>query len=361
MKSPKGSVTIESVKGRLRIRFPRQLFDGEQKRLSLGLPDTPSNRAAALVKCQEIELDIALDKFDKTLNKYKYSHSNHQNKLNVPLIDIWDKYENHKLPFVSVTTVNKDFKKIRNHILNFPYQNIDEAKKIRNFIIANNSLQNARKIYLQINAACNWAVDEELIEYNPFEKLKIKQRQRNQLETNPFSKEERDMILDAFKGNHYELFVRFLFLTGCRTSEAVGLCWKHIDPALTKIKICEVVVERKKIATTKTGRTRYFPINTQLRELLENLTRGHDDDPVFESPKGQTIDAHNFLSRYWKPIVSRLPIEYRTQYNTRHTFITHCLESDIPIAQIAKWVGNSPKTIWEHYAGLISKSEVPEI
>jgi integrase len=361
MKNPKGSVTIETRRGRLQLRLPRQLFNGEQKRLSLGLPDNEINRAVASLKAKEIEFDIAYDKFDFSLDKYKYSHSNPKN-LEHKLVDIWDKYVDHKLPLVSVTTANKDFKKIRNHILNFPYQNISEARKIKNYIIGNNSLQNAKKIYTQINAACNWAVNEELIETNPFEKLKIKQRVKNSKEINPFTKEEREMILEAFKDNHYEEFVRFLFLTGCRTSEAVGLCWKHIDQNLTKIKFCEVIVERKFIKTTKTGKIRYFPVNEQLRSLLEEMDDDRSqEEPVFKSEKGSFVDAHNFLNRHWKPIVNKLPIEYRPQYNTRHTFISHCLEADIPVTQIAKWVGNSSKTIWEHYAGLISKSEVPEI
>ena len=51
---------------------------------------------------------------------------------------------------------------------------------------------------------------------------------------------------------------------------------------------------------------------------------------------------------------------YRTQYNTRHTFITHCLEKRVSIPQIAKSVGNSPETILKHYGGIIAQVQVPE-
>jgi integrase len=56
----KGSVGVESFQGRLRLRLPRQLFDGKQKYLTLGLPDTQVNRKAAEAKAKLIEADITL-------------------------------------------------------------------------------------------------------------------------------------------------------------------------------------------------------------------------------------------------------------------------------------------------------------
>lgn len=69
-KAPKGTVDIEVFQGRLRLRLPRQLFGGKQKYLTLGLPDTDFNRKAAAAKAKLIESDIALERFDPTLEKY---------------------------------------------------------------------------------------------------------------------------------------------------------------------------------------------------------------------------------------------------------------------------------------------------
>ncbi len=67
----KGSVGIESFRGRLRLHLPRQLFNGQNKYLTLGLTDTPENRNLAEQKAHQIELDIQADDFDETLAKYK--------------------------------------------------------------------------------------------------------------------------------------------------------------------------------------------------------------------------------------------------------------------------------------------------
>lgn len=47
----------------------------------------------------------------------------------------------------------------------------------------------------------------------------------------PFSASERDAIIEAFENHPIHKFsapfVKFLFMTGCRTGEAIGFKWKH--------------------------------------------------------------------------------------------------------------------------------------
>ncbi len=69
-RAPKGSVGIESFRGRLRIRLPRHLYDGKQKYLSTDLADTDINRRVVDAKAKLIESDIALERFDYILAKY---------------------------------------------------------------------------------------------------------------------------------------------------------------------------------------------------------------------------------------------------------------------------------------------------
>jgi hypothetical protein len=49
-KLSKGSVGVETFQGRLRLRLPRQLFGGKQKYLTLGLPDTDTNRPVSCTR-----------------------------------------------------------------------------------------------------------------------------------------------------------------------------------------------------------------------------------------------------------------------------------------------------------------------
>lgn len=110
-------------------------------------------------------------------------------------------------------------------------------------------------------------------------------------------------------------------------------------------------------------------------EKFKNLSEVNRDTLVFPSLTGQEINAHTFNALCWKGTTVRgnyrkgvvtelveqgLVTVYRPQYNTRHTFVTQCLESGVSVVQVAKWVGNSPEIIMKHYAGIINQVEVPE-
>lgn len=361
----KGTVTVRSYRGTLRIYIPRHVCGGEPKYLYLGLPDTPENRKAAEMRAQAIAADIAFDRFDATLNRYRPSAI--QTEDNLPLLsNIWQQYVAYKSKTLAASTIDKDFKRVANHIANLPTQRLREARKIRKHLINSLAPASAKKILMHLSACCDWAAGEDLIQENPFKNLpRVNSCKKSNASIDPFTKPERDSIISAFEASsyykHYAAFVKFLFLTGCRTSEAIGLQWKHISSDLREITFSEALVEGRRKGT-KTGTIRKFPVNSQLRSLLEKLraTKPAPNELVFKSPTGLAIDSHNFLNRAWKQVISSLSIRYRPQYNTRHTFISLCLQSGVQVVQVAQWVGNSPKTIWQHYAGLVSSQQVPE-
>jgi integrase len=359
MKGRKGTVTVSSDRGMLRLHLPRHLFDGKQKYLLLGLADTPVNRQAAILKAQAIESDIAFERFDFTLSKYTSSYNK---KDEIKLSDVWARYYDYKSRLVAKSTLKRDFGRIGNHIQKFPSDRLVDARKIKTYLIENVSALTAKRVLMYLSAACSWAVKEEIIFVNPFDGISIEIKGKKP-HINPFSKAEMNLIISAFESHPkyycYANFVKFLFWTGCRTSEAIGLLWEHISPNNDTITFCEALVygERK---GTKTGGVRRFPVNPALQCLIRGMRNEEDQTGlVFLSPKGMTINSGNFLRKAWKEVLGEIGIGYRKAYNTRHTFITICLESDIPISQVAAWVGNSPQVIWSHYAGLTSSYAVP--
>ncbi|WP_249106494.1 tyrosine-type recombinase/integrase [Argonema galeatum] len=357
-------MTVEAHRGMLRLRLPRHLYGGEQKRLYLGLPDTAINREAASVKARIIEADIAFDKFDISLQRYRSPVA----AVNTaPLLGkLWEQYEIHKSRTLAASTMDREFKRVARHIAKLPSQRLKDARLIRKYLIENLSAASAKRILMYLSACCEWAVQEELMTANPFEGMPRVKGGKKTASINPFTKVERDQIITAFEADryyaHYAPFVKFLFLTGARTSEAIGLQWKHISPDLSVITFSEALVDKKRKGT-KTGKIRRFPINGKLKSLLMECLPANPmpENLVFESPTGIAIDGHNFLNKAWKTILGSLPIAYRKQYNTRHTFITLCLEANIPVTQVAEWVGNSSQVIWQSYAGLVKVCDVPDL
>ena len=161
------------------------------------------------------------------------------------LDQLWDRYSEFKKPQVSPSTYAKDFAKHRNHIAKLPTRSLDEASTIRDYLLANLTPDAAKRCLTQLKACCNWAMEEGLIDANPFAAMKIQAPKgtTEEQDINPFSKEERDLIIRTFASDryysHYTNYVRFLFFTGCRPSEAVGLKWKHITNSIKDLIPCE--------------------------------------------------------------------------------------------------------------------------
>ncbi len=84
----------------------------------------------------------------------------------------------------------------------------------------------------------------------------------------PFSQEEIKAIIQGFEQDkyysHYVEFVEFLFGTGCRTGEAIGLCWKHLNEDCSTVWIGESLSRGIRKAT-KTNRARTITL-----DLLRN-------------------------------------------------------------------------------------------
>lgn len=384
MKNSRGSVTVSSVRGNLRLRLPRGLWsDKKQVYLSLGLTDNLQNRKAAEIKAKQIELDILSGYFDPTLKKYQsiaYEALNsklEEQKNSITFVEIYQKYINTKKD-KSATTWKGTYTNTLNHLSRCPHQFPGEAMDLKDWMIANKTLDTCKRILMQLNAACNWAVERDLIKTNPFfgkSKIKIK---KSKSKIHPFSTDEKQAILTTFgksdKFNYLLPLIKFFFLTGCRTSEAIGLRWQNVKSDCSSISFEEVMilgkggVQRKQ--GTKQSPQRDFPCNWQLQNLLLSIRPSKVVGAVFLRPDGSPI-THQDLRTAWYGkgvalgIVRQLATDgaidgYRPQYNTRHTMISACLEAGISPVQIAQWVGNSAEIIFRNYAGVINRISVPE-
>lgn len=359
----KGSVSIINSNGRLQLRFH---YGGKRHYLSTGLLNTPVNWKLAEYKAAEIEKDILYERFDESLAKYKPVSSLSSvtpvtpiQKPKPQLDELWEKYSEFKKPQVSPSTFAKDFTKHRNHIAKLPTRSLDEASAIRDYLLANLTPDAAKRCLTQFKACCNWVMEEGLIDANPFAAMKIKAPKgaTEEQDVNPFSKEERDLIIRTFASDryysHYTDYVRFLFFTGCRPSEAIALKWKHITNSVIQFRESVVVSENGLVLKEglKTQRKRDFPINSEVKAILDEI-RPEEVNPealIFTSPKGKFIDHHNFSNRAWKSILAKCGIPYRKSYQTRHTFISLCVESHINSTAIGRWTGTSAKMIDNHY------------
>ncbi len=357
-KQPAGSIQVEVLKGRLRLRFR---YSGKRHVIALGLSDTPTNRTIAEKRAREIELQILLGTFNPEPVRQKTTKPV---KFEGDLLGLWQSYTKHRASQIAETTLRLNYRRIELFLTKCSDrspQGVVAALKLL-------SPYNQNRTLTQLRACCNWAIAEGYLSDNPFRELLVAARRTKSENIAPFTQAEEEAILEAFRGQHYFHLVNFLFLTGCRTSEAIGLTWGDVADDYSSIVFRSAVVNAsgKKIRKeTKTRKSRTIGTNNKLRELLESLRYGEYQEPVFPNQSGGLVSARHF-NQVWKRVIMPLAgsgkiKKYRPQYQTRHTRITRWLTQGVPVHEVARWVGNSPNIIYTHYAGYLGDNRIPEL
>ena len=318
-KSGKGSVQIKNSNGRLQLVFSHPIVTptGEIKTkrfyLSTGQEDTTFGRQRASALAATIQRDIDYGEFDASLLKYKPAASLSTVTPVTPipvakpdLGELWEQYVQFKKPQVSQSTYAIDYRKYRNHITNLPTKNLEDAIAIRDHFIASLSPNAAKRTLTNIHACCDWALKSKLIDENPFQgmskDIQIPKSDNEETDVNPFTREERDAIIQAFEGSklysYYAPLVKFLFFTGCRPSEAIALQWRHIGDRFITFEQA-ITISTNGLALKnglKTQAQRRFPINQQLKEILHSIKPENvkSDDFIFKSKKGGLLTLVTF-------------------------------------------------------------------
>ena len=362
-KASAGTPQVKLSNGRLQIVITHS---GKRKYLSLGVSESKQNRNYAEMIAKQMQNDILAGHFDPTLEKYKRASATQEPDLstgeNISIRELWDKYTNYKRPQLAPSTIAKDFDRVAKHIDRFPISSLADAVAIRDYLNLQTTPNAAKRILTQLGACCRWAVSSKLILSNPFlgmaADLKLPKGKKD-WDIDPFSPEERDLIVEYLRANNseYTSLVEFIFRTGCRPSEAIGLQWLHISPSYKTITFEQAgtVSENGLIIKQglKTQDKRLFPCGKKLQSFLKLIEPEHKnrEQLIFQSPQGKIIDFHNFSNRIWHPAIKAVGIKDRNPYQMRHTFITFCLDSGMDAKDVAKLVGTSPEMIYRHYAG----------
>lgn len=385
-KTPKGEISIENNAGRIRLRWR---YNGIRYPLSLPYAYVPENMHFATVKAAEIKLDIMKGCFDTTLEKYKPA------PLSLPLVVAPVITPEVKSPIFLHNLVKrfKDWTKdIRNinidnsidyfwtlrvleKYVNVPVEDIAGKIAAEKWCI---STYNKRLNCL--SGFLSWLVTTGAIASNPLLEVKRKRDKKKKkcVRREPLTEEEINIFLEAIrkdtychksspsKHSFYYPFLQFIFFTGVRNAEAIGLKVKHVDFANKQIEISETLARTTKgthsaariSKETKTGNTRYLPITEELAELLLPIVIGKNpDNLIFVSPRGVSIDDRMLQRRIIKPVLKFLGLGNKDLYSARHAFGTRAVEQGIALTSVAYLMGhNSIQTASSNYVHVGKKA-----
>jgi integrase len=223
--------------------------------------------------------------------------------------------------------------------------------------VAPATIRGARTVLMGI---LNDAVANEIIDRNPFEK--VKPPQLNKIGIEPFNAQEVRKIVSAASG-WFKNYIRIAFSTGMRTGELLGLKWEDVDFERREIfvqrgiRYGEITLPKNASSIRRIDMVSAAP--NVLREQY-SLTGANKSRYIFAT-KADTPHrcGKNICARKWKPLLKKLGFHYRTIYQTRHTFASLMLSRGEDIMWVSRMMGHTDATTtFKRYARYLPKDGI---
>ncbi|MFW6296823.1 MAG: tyrosine-type recombinase/integrase, partial [Halothece sp.] len=269
------------------------------------------------------------------------------NRIDISLLDLFDKHCEFKRPNIAETTYELQYRKRILNLLKKCPNDLNQQDKLVQELYKVAPPSMFSKMISRLHNLIKWAKKRGIIPQdakNDFKSLaedytKIKPRKKvpqllkdipgyyQDPDYKAFSREEAEIIIQAFKdlaeadfdeaGNRVRSnwkvrriamyrYICLLFWTGCRTGEASALRWKDIAPDCSYIIFSQTYNHRLKILkplkTEKVGeedtQSRKFPCGKKLRNLLQEMKQElgselNQDDFLFQTSRGTVLTNHN--------------------------------------------------------------------
>jgi integrase len=372
-KNSKGTVSIVNADGRIRLRWRYQC-----KRYSINIAYyNKENLTKAKQIAYFIERDLLSGSFDYTLIKYKNPSTISVEDSLVNLYEKWlTTYKNKNC------SRDKHYHSVRNMLIR--WGNIQPIQIVDKLNHENLGAHTYNRRLRMLSEFVDFLVLTGMVQSNLLKAVHQRKAVKPaSTSRKPFTEDEIKRILQAFREDtfsphilkyrhsHYYPFVYFIFKTGVRNAEAVGLRVESINPGTKHIVIKEVLARTVKGTNaaarirkeTKNGKQRLLPLTEDLEEILLPLVLGRKtDDLVFTSPAGKAIDDRMFQRRVFSKVLKGLNIEHRHLYACRHTFNSRCIEAGMTPVMAAFLMGNNPETALRNYTHQLSLPEhLPKI
>lgn len=263
------------------------------------------------------------------------------------------------------------------------------------------SLSTIKKANVLLNQCLNYAVDKELIDVNPMDKVKLpnEDRIKKQKKQIPFlSPDDMDKLYEeSFRiqeegfringavgelvyGNNAKIIVLIMY-TGLRISEALGLKWGDVDFENKCIKVkrnLSRIKNRDKdtdgenykyVETTvkKKASERTIPLSDRAYEVLEYLKTNNkitnDTDYVCVSKNGKIAGQRNITRTLNSMLVrGKCSVKKCGLHSLRHSFGSFLVSKGVDIATVSTLMGHEDiTTTYNVYTHVLKQQQIDAI
>lgn len=211
-----------------------------------------------------------------------------------------------------------------------------------------------RRIDAVVRGSLSYAVQLNLIPYNPARDLKLPKAMR--AAKRRWNIVQLQKFLSTIKDHPYRPFILTLAFTGARIGEVAALTWNDVDLEGRTITFARALKKPGKnpiIGDTKTHQVRVVAMHDELVPVLKEhkarqneirLKLGGTWNPLnlcFVNSAGNPIHKSNFYRDVWKPILETSKLPYINVHGLRHTFATHLIGSGVDPTIVRDMLGHS--------------------
>jgi len=154
-----------------------------------------------------------------------------------------------------------------------------------------------------------------------------------------------------------------LIATGMRISELAGLMWKDVNFEQKMIHLKDESrrgnISDRNRRTTKSGKSRDFPIHPKLLAVLESMER-HSDGRVFHGPLGGKVKPDTIRNIFKREVIAPLADKFPSGtdeigfkngrlHSFRHYFCSACANNNTPERVLMNWLGHSSSKMVKRY------------
>lgn len=205
------------------------------------------------------------------------------------------------------------------------------------------SAKTVRNINQIISSACQLAVEQKLIPYNPTAGCALPKVEHKEMKT--LEAEQLEAFLQEAKNTGVYEFYYLELATGLRRGEILGLKWTDVDFKASTIKVqrqilrLDGVVQEAPLKTKNSYRVVTIGDDTVKILKTKKANDAGRSEYVFPSPTGGPISpdsVNNMLHR----VLERAGIPKMRFHDLRHTFATMALQNGVDVKTVSSMLGH---------------------
>lgn len=280
------------------------------------------------------------------------------------LKEAWAQFETERSITLCPTSLTSDYKVVKKWISKCPIQDLTEGRKIMTWVLQQTPIKTNRRVAMYIKSLYRWMCNEDinLLDKNPISSFKMPKPPQEDEEIIVIPRQEISLVLIALEGRgrtpscNWSAYSEFMLQTALRTGEVRAIQWKDIKENKILVHSNYTLTHGYK-ASTKTNKKRWVPLNKRCLNILETISQ--KDEYIF--PYNRYAYQSYFYDRMKELYLAGLTEHRYRPYDLRHTAISRWIEAGIPVAQVAKWAGNTAEVIWKHYCNTTQEYEMPTL